>query len=278
MEYSFTNVWGQSWALYKKSWLMLSVASVIYIAANIPTQAVNIMQAFAQRGEQPQPPTPADAALMGGLGCFSSLWSLFVVVPIAGGLYWMGNRAARAQTPVLSDILQGYRSFPSLIGSLFLLCFVFVLPALLAFAVAAAIVYFGIGFEVFKDGIQRTDFDDCSRAAIALGALWTLVCIVVIYWIAIRTIFVWFIVTDASLGKVGPIRAIELSWRITRGKALSLLGLFLTIGVMVWASLCCCVLPILFVGMPLAFTQFGVAYNMLLNRDGNPSQAPTIAA
>ncbi len=278
MKYSFTNVWGQSWALYKKSWTILSAACVIYFLANIPAQAVNILRLFAQSGEPKPEPTPATAAILGGLGCFSAVWAIFVILPIAGGLYWMGTRASRAETPTLSDILQGYRRFPALIGAFVLLCVVLTIPVLLALMVSLAIVYLGIGFEVFKDGVQRTDFDDCSRAAIALGALWTLACLVVMYWIAIRTVFVWLIVTDESLGKVGPVRAIELSWRITRGNALSLFGLFMTIGIMLYATLLCCVLPILFVGMPLAFTQFGVAYNLLLSQDRNQNQfAPTAA-
>ncbi len=277
MEYSFTNVWGQSWALYKKSWLMLTVGVVIYCAANIPTWAVNATQSYAQGGDPKPEHVPAVAALLGGLACFSVLWAIFVVVPITGGMYWMGTRAARGQTPQLRDILQGYRRFPSLIGTLVVLCFVLLIPILLAAAVNAAILYFGVGFEAFNDGVQRADFDDCSRAAVACGTAWAFICLIVMYWMAIRLLFVWLIVTDESLGSVGPMRAMELSWRMTSGKALSLLGLFITTGVMAAATFCCCVLPLIFVGVPLALTQYGVAYNMLLNRDALNNQ-PTPAA
>ena len=134
MEYSFTNVWGQSWALYKKSWRMLTAGVVIYLIANIPSQAANIVQNLAAKGS-PKPEVTAEAgSLLATLTCFAVIWSLFVVVPLA------------------------------------------------------------------------------------------------------------------------------------------LFGLLITVGLMANATALCCGLPLIFLGIPLALTQFGLAYNMLLNRDGIPIQ------
>ena len=278
MNYSFTNVWGQSWPLYRKAWIMLTAGVAIYLAANLPTYAVNIVQSVMTGGDQKAQLSQASRSLLAGLGCFSGLWGIFVVLPIAAGLYWMGTRAARSEYPVLSDILQGFRRFPSVLGVMVLLCIAFLIPIILAFAVLLAIVYFGIGFETFKDGVQSTDFDDCSKAAVICGSVWSVVCVVVMYWIAMRTVFAWLIVTDGRLGRTGAMRSIELSWRITQGHALSLFGLFITIGLMVSATFCCCVLPMFIVGFPLALTQIGVAYNLLLNQDGITHQSATPAA
>ena len=52
MEYSFTNVWGQSWAMYKRSWLMLTAGVVINVVANIPTQISNLAQNGLLFGQQ----------------------------------------------------------------------------------------------------------------------------------------------------------------------------------------------------------------------------------
>jgi uncharacterized membrane protein len=272
MEYSFTNVWGQSWGMYKKSWLMLTAGVVIYFVASIPTQISNLAQNGLLFGQQKNPDQPAWSAISGGIGCFILIYSIFVLLPLLAGLIWMGLRAARGQTPMIGDILRGYRRFPTVLGVVVLMYILALIPVILALAVGGAIIFFGVGFEVFKDGVQQQDFDSFSKAALLGAGAWTFVCIIVMYWIGLRTSFSLLVAVDESISARGPLACIEMSWKMTRGRALSLLGLFITIGVMTLATLFACCLPVIGLGYPLALTMYGLAYNMLLNRDGFTDQ------
>ena len=272
MEYSFTNVWGQSWAMYKKSWLMLTAGVAIYLVANIPTQISNLAQNGLLFGQQKNPDQPAWAAISGGIGCFILIYSIFVLLPLLAGLIWMGLRAARGQTPMIRDILRGYRRFPTVLGTCVLVYILILIPLILALAVGAAIIFFGVGFEVFKDSVQQQNFDSFSKAALLGAGAWTFICIIVMYWIGLRTSFSLLVAVDESISARGPLACIEMSWKMTRGRALSLLGLFITIGVMTLATLFACCLPVIGLGYPLALTMYGLAYNMLLNRDGFTDQ------
>lgn len=272
MEYSFTNVWGQSWAMYKKSWLMLTAGVAIYLVANIPTQISNLAQNGLLFGQQKNPDQPAWAAIFGGVGCFILIYSIFVLLPLLVGLLWMGLRAARGQTPMIGDILRGYRRFPTVLGTCVLVYILILIPIICAVGVGAAIAFFGGGLEAMKDGLQKTDFDNYSLVAILVAFGWALICLVVMYWIGLRTSFALLVAVDESISARGPLACIEMSWKMTRGRALSLLGLFITMGVMMLATLFACCLPVIGLGYPLALTMYGLAYNMLLNRDGFTDQ------
>ena len=272
MEYSFTNVWGQSWGMYKKSWLMLIAGVAIYLVANIPTQISNLAQNGLLFGQQKNPDQPAWAAISGGIGCFILIYSIFVLLPLLAGLIWMGLRAARGQTPMIGDILRGYRRFPTVLGVAVLVYILALIPVILALAVGAAIIFFGVGFEVFKDSVQQQNFDSFSKAALLGAGVWTLICFIVMYWILLRTSFALLVAVDESISARGPLACIEMSWKMTRGRALSLLGLFITVGVMMLATFLACCFPVIGLGYPLGLTMYGLAYNMLLNRDGFTDQ------
>ncbi len=272
MDYSFTNVWGQSWAIYKKSWLMLTAGVVIFIAASIPTLIGNIAQNGLLFGQQQNPDQPVWSAISGGLGCFLLIYSIFVLLPLLAGLIWMGLRAARGQTPMIGDILRGYRRFPTVLGTCVLMYILLLIPIICAVGVGAAIAFFGDGLEAMKDGLQKTDFDNYSRVAILAACGWALICVVVMYWIGLRMSFALLVAVDESITARGPLACIEMSWKMTRGRALSLLGLFITVYVMIIATLFACCLPVIGLGYPLALTMYGLAYTMLLNRDGFTDQ------
>lgn len=277
MQYSFTNVWGQSWQLYKKSWLMLTAGAALYIVANIPTQLTGLIQNGLLFGQQKNPDQPVWGAISGGLACFLVIYTIAVIFPLFAGLLWMGIRAARGQIPEIRDILQGYRRYPRVLGTVILLYIIFLIPVFLACAVGAAIIFFGVGFEIFKDGVQQSDFDSFSMAAFLGAGAWAFICLVVAYWIGLRTSFALLVAVDESIPVCGPLGCIEMSWKMTRGRALSLLGLFITMLIMLIATIMCCCLPVIVLGYPLALTMLGLAYNMLLSRDEIINQ-PTDAA
>ncbi|MSR44330.1 MAG: hypothetical protein EXS15_03100 [Phycisphaerales bacterium] len=105
MEYSFTNVWGQSWALYKKSWLMLTAGVAIYFVANIPIQALSIMQQIFKWGQEENPDQAVWWGMISSLETLAVIWFIFVVLPLAGGMHWMGVPLALTQYGVAYNLL-----------------------------------------------------------------------------------------------------------------------------------------------------------------------------
>ena len=282
MEYSFTNAWGASWGTLKATWLRLAGAGVIYLLANIPVYGVNAVQMIGQLIQKQNPDEAkvavATAAVSVLTGCFVFIYQIFVLLPLAAGLIWVATRAVRSHRVVYGDLLRGFRRFPSVIGTVLLVGVVQFIPIMLGLSVLATIVWFGIGFANFKDGIQWKDFDDASRAAIIVGLAWVIICAVICYWIAIRTTFSLFVVVDETLGRRGPLASIETSWRMTKGRALSLLGLLICLSVACMATLLACCVPFIFVGMPLCLIVVATAYNMLLAKDVQPQETIVASA
>ena len=272
MGYSFTNAWGASWETYRANWLKLTGLSVIYLLAIMPMWGAQMVQVIANVLQKEKPESAEMAAALGSLGgilgCVALLYAIFVVIPLCVGVFWVVIRAVRTKEVEFSDILQGFRRFPRVLGIYLLVVIAQFVPMILGFAVLIAIVVFGVGTERFKDGVQWTDFDDYSRLALVGGLGWLLACVIVSWWIQLRTVFSLAVVCDSKLGAPGIIERVETSWRMTRGNALSLLGLIITVSVVMWASVCCCVLPVVFFGAPLTVVILATAYDQLLAQDG----------
>lgn len=271
MEYSFTNVWGASWGTLKATWVRLAGACAIYLLANIPVWGAQAVQMISQIIQKKNPDEvkviAATNAFSGAAGCFVLIYQIFVLVPLLAGLLWVATRAVRSHRVAYGDLLRGFRRFPSVLGTVVLVAIAQMIPILLGLAVLSAIVWFGIGFSNFKDGVQWHDFDDASRAAVILGWIWAITCVVVCYWICIRTMFSLFVVVDETLGARSAMASIETSWRMTQGKALSLFGLMISLSVGTVATLLACCVPFIFLGLPFCLIALATAYNMLVAKD-----------
>ncbi len=280
MQYSFTNAWGASWGTLKRSWLRLSGVCVIYLIANIPVWFSSIAQVITERvgqkhSSESQTIAAATGSISGLMGCCSGVYQLLVLTPLMVGVLWIAICAVRGSRVEFGEMLRGFRRFPSVLGTVLLFIVVQMVPLILGVAVLAAVMWFGIGFDQFKDGVQWADFDDVSRAALAVGFAWMVATIVICYWISIRSMFAFSFVVDRERGNLGPLAAIEASWALTRGRALSLLGFVITVGMAGSVTVLCCILPYVVFGMPFVFVAFATAYQQLLNRDAKPS-APIV--
>jgi len=249
---------------------MLAIGVSICALLSLPLAGAQVFQAVAASGPLKERAPEAAVALrnIGGLlGCCAFVYSIFVFTPMTFGLLAFAIGATREGSVRFALLLEGYRRFPRVLGTTLLLAVVAWVPLLLGLAVAGAITAFGVGFERFQDGIQRTDFDDYSRVAIALGAAWMFACVMVSWWIYVRTSFAYLRIVDPAFPTQRVVDAVESSWRMTRGSAFSLIGLFVTLAVMTTATLLACVVPYLLVGVPFMLTIIASAYLQFLGTD-----------
>jgi len=274
--YSFTNVWGLGWSRWKASFLPLFLGTLILVAVNVPLQLQNVANAFAsglnqaaERQEATESIKSAQglmAGLAGLLGCFSVVWAFFVVLPFFAGFVWMGVQAARGTVPAVGSILQGYRRFPTVIGGAVLIFLILLVPYLLALAVPITLLLSQSGWDVNQLSTlfnETETWETGFTIALVIAAVWIAVCVVLLYWIAMRLLMWIAVAVDETGPRRGAWASINRSWQITRGSALSLFGLMFTAGLMAAFTVVLCCLPYLVVGVPLYVTLFGLAYATL---------------
>ncbi len=251
--------------------ILLAVIGIVASAPLWVVQAIQLVaQAVAQRyGATSGTPEVAAAAglAVGVFGCFALLYSVVAVLPLWAGVIACFISIMREGTPRLGLIFEGYRRFPRVLGAAVLLWVVQVIPLLLGFAVIIAISAFGVGLDRFKDGVQRADLDGYSVVALVAGGAWLLACLIVAWWIQLRTLFTLFVIVDPSRPDQGVVASIEQSWLMTRGSALSLLGLCITLSLLTNVTMLCCCAPLVLVGIPVCLAVLTAAYLQLLERE-----------
>jgi uncharacterized membrane protein len=271
--YSFTNVWGLGWSRWKASFLPLFLGTLIVVAVYVPLTladaAMGVLNQVAVRPEATESVKSAQglmAGLAGLSGCFTLLWSLFVVYPIYAGFVWMGVQAARGTAPSVGSILQGYRRFPTVIGGYVLITVICLVPFLLAIAVPIPLLLSQSAWDLnrLRELFTQTEtWETGFIIALVIVAVWIAVCVVLLYWIALRVIMWIAVAVDETGPRRGAWASINRSWQITRGSALSLFGLMFTAGLVAVFTLVLCCVPYLLVGVPLFVTLFGLAYATL---------------
>ena len=210
--YSFTNVWGLGWSRWKASFLPLFLGTLIVVAVHVPLTladaAMGVLNQVAVRPEATESVKSAQglmAGLAGLSGCFTLLLSLFVVYPIYAGLVWMGVQAARGTAPSVGSILQGYRRFPTVIGGYVLITVICLVPFLLAIAVPIPLLLSQSAWDLnrLRELFTQTEtWETGFIIALVIVAVWIAVCVVLLYWIALRLIM-WIAV---AVDETGPRR------------------------------------------------------------------------
>lgn len=138
---------------------------------------------------------------------------IFISAPLAGGVVILFLRLAKDASPAVGDIFDGFHKYGKFMGAFWLLYAI-----VLACAIPALI---GVGIAVYA-ARQLGD-----GAAAAIGVTGGLVSLVIVIVVAIRWVFVFFLLGDEE--NLGVIDAFKKSSELTRGWRVKL---FLTLFVM----------------------------------------------
>jgi len=107
-----------------------------------------------------------------------------------------------------------------------------------------------------------------SALGIVLGVLTVLVTMVALIYLTVRFWFGAMICVDPLAPRTGPIEALQASWRITSGHALSLFLTAMLVGLIVMLCVVFLFLPIIFYGAPMAACVAGALYVLLMHHAG----------
>ena len=176
---------------------------------------------------------------LGFVPILGPLAGLIITGPLVAGWMYMGVRAFRGRTE-FGDLFIGFRKFGETLGIYWLM----VLVAL------GAGIPLGIGVAVgAAAGIEGP-----GLGVALIGGVVSLVIYIVF---AVRFAFSWQVCLDTQLGVTG---SMGRSWKLTQPHLWGLIGLFLCVGLMYIGLLLMCLLPGIFLGMPLTVTVIGAAY------------------
>jgi len=153
---------------------------------------------------------------------------IFVMAPLAGGVVIFFLRLAKDASPAVGDIFDGFDKYGKFMGAFWLLYVI-----VLACAIPAVIMV------LIAVAAQRQIGDGAAAALMVTGGLASVVIVIVV---AIRWVFVFFLLADEK--NLGVIDAFKKSSELTRGWRGKLL---LTLFVMSLVSFCG--LLLLIVGM-----------------------------
>jgi hypothetical protein len=232
-EYSFENAFSRGWQSLKASYGLVLGAAMTLVGIGI---------AFAVAG------MIFEEAL--GFDPISIAETFFVSPMLNAGMILLTAMLARGHSPPYAALFHGFSRYwmVFLINLVVLACIaglgLVLLPGLLAMMAGS---------------------DDLGTVLLFIGAICFLPAAIFLHT---RIGFAVVIAVDPGTNCQGVSEALRQSWRMTEKHWLSLIGLYIVLGLIAIASALLLVLPLFFFGIPLLMTVTGAAYAQLANRLG----------
>lgn len=210
-------------------------------------------------------PSPRTIALGFASNCFGILWGFGVQLPLSVGVFLIAIRIARGDSPGIVDIFHGYRRLPAQWGAVILQY----LASMPLYAATALMVVLATVLFVFPSTLQEMAPAVQVGAAVVGGVLivLSLPVFVVATWIAVRMTFCVLAVADPAMGGLGPIAAVGSAWRISKGHAFQLVGLFIIMFLVAMVTALCCLVPLFVIGLPTIFALVAAAWVLIMRRE-----------
>jgi hypothetical protein len=231
--FSVGEAFSGGWEAMKACYGPLLGAYLIYLGINIAT---GVFTAFL------------DVVLLPMGSCFNFLLSIFVLLPLGAGLYYIGVRAFRGERPGPDAIFDGFRRYWPVIG-------VSIIVGLIMMAcMLPGIVVVGVGV------VMAESRNDAGVLVIIAGVLAMFVPMIMI---GIRVSLSIPACLDPANGDLPVFEAISTSWSMTRGKSWPLFGLYLLMGLIAIGTMLLLLVGLFFLGAPLCMAVYGAAYSQI---------------
>jgi hypothetical protein len=246
----------------KSNYAMLLLVALIFIAAQGVLQLLSLpLSLMAEQldpGGSPLDADPVYLLSLLGLVLVLTFAGIVIGIPVAAGIQWTGVRALRNKLQI-SDFFEPFRRFFAVLG-------VTAITGLIAFTVfIPAVIVLVLTIPRFDDGALRPVE---SVGSLLPAILVFVVSACVMLYLSIRLYFAPVLViddevTDAQGQRLGVWAALRRSWQMTSGHMLSLLVYGFLATLIIFSTLLLFCVGIFFVGLPLAMTFYGAAYETL---------------
>jgi uncharacterized membrane protein len=202
-----------------------------------------------------------DLALVGTDAYFnplSTLSQILVGAPLLVGPLYVTARLFRGEPAEFADLFVGFRRWGPVV----------VVALLVQVIVYAVVIPFGLAMTAV--GLTAGG----NPAAIAGIAIFGLLMLGLVVWIAIRLYFATLLCADPAGPRLGIVASIKASWDITRGHAWALFVVAVGLGILAMISLILLIVPFLLYGGPVLMCAGGVAYALVCHEAGLIPLAP----
>jgi hypothetical protein len=231
--YSFNQAWERGWQVFGAQYPVLLGATGILVGAQVfNTLVQNVLLK----------PSPLFSL------AFAFLYYLCVGLPLTAGLQMVAVRAARGGKATLADLILGYAR----IGWLLLwtlLAGCVVMAALVPAGLVAWAVYALAGPDIML------------AALLVMGVVYTAVSLC----LCMRFFYVTSFLLDPLLPRTDLFGAIVSSWRLTAGIWPSLLGLYIVVAFLTFATVFLLCIGVVLLGYPMLLAITGAAYALIAN-------------
>ena len=255
LSFSFGNAFSVGWKGFTENYgLLLGVSFLILVANLIPTLItlpINLAAGGANNS----------IAFIVMNQVFTYGWSVLVVLPLTLGGIWIGVKIARGDGAVFSDFWIAYRRLGWVVlGAL--LTYLLLLIIYIIAAICGGVPGLLIGLLIGSIG---------GNTELAIGGglvIGTPIAICVILYGMARIILMLLPIIDPKMGRMSPPDA--MTWAFKRsgtGIAWSLVGLMIVTGLILGLSFATCILPYIFLGLPLMQAVMGAAYALITSPD-----------
>lgn len=270
-DFDFGRVWDYVFEAWKREWVMLSVAALLFVG--IALAAAGVAQAIsaviaAVSGVQDASQNP-----MGKIGAFAVTFLLSNAVGTAFnilaqsvgllGLYRVIFDVLIGRKADVGRMFSQLRKVPTFVLSSLAMMIAVGIPTLIYFAMVALLVLASVGVQVSQvDPAHWGSLLTASTVAIIAGATVLYVAFALVVFLPLS----FFSQAEIALTDCGPLEAIRRAWLVASGNRLAAIGYVFVSGlVMMIGLLACCigVLPAMPLGYGLVLAFYLAARNGL---------------
>lgn len=263
-EFTFSSCANQTIAVFKSRWSQLLTVAGISFGGYLVLAGPQLFGAVYDAANGSTEPSPVN--LLGV--CCSGMLNIFVGLPFFYGCLHAATGAIRG-TMKLGDVLIGFRSYgTTLVGSLFVVA---------VYAGVAMVAYIPL-IVAMVIGVASSPRGGGESALILAGLIGGLLMIALLMvgaaLVVMRLFFVPLVAIDPALGSMGVARAINYSWRASKGCGWSMTGALIVFSLIAALSFLLLCVGYIFIGLPLLMAMLAVMYETIYRRGAMLPQAP----
>ncbi len=266
-EFTFSSCANQTIAVFKARWSQLLTVAGISFGGYLVLAGPQLFGAIYDAANGSTEPSPVN--LLGV--CCSGMLNFFVGLPFFYGCLHAATGAIRG-TMQLGDVLLGFRSYgTTLLGSLFVAA-VYAGVAMVAYIPLVVALVIGVASST-SGGAESA----LMLAGLIGGLLMIALLIVGAALVVMRLFFAPLVAIDPALGSMGVARAINYSWRASKGCGWSMTGLLVVFSLLAALSFLLLCVGYILIGLPLLMALLAVMYETIYRRGAALPQAPATA-